>query len=196
VALVPGSRAAAPVWVLGGLVAAAGLAGVACSVRVYVVTRRSAWRASISTPFFLLTSAVGGLATVWWATLASAVVSGSTATDDAFAALGRPLPFVLAAFVLAKLLVESVAVRCVLRGERGRPGAALRLPADVRPVVIGRLACGIAGGIVLPLLGAAVISASAASWLALALGTGAAVLLVLGELLERTAFFAMSAPPR
>ena len=47
--------------VLGGMVAASGLAGVACSTMIYASTRRPFWNAGYTAVKFLLTCAVLGI---------------------------------------------------------------------------------------------------------------------------------------
>ena len=80
--------------------AVSGLAGVACSGMLYVVTRRPSWRASVTLPRFALGSLVGGAAV-------------------AFAAGGgRGAGLVLAAGLAAKLVWEA---RFVWRPGPGRP---------------------------------------------------------------------------
>jgi formate dehydrogenase iron-sulfur subunit len=79
---------------LGGAVALAGLAGVACSVMVYAATRRPSWRAGRVAADFALTAAGCGAATVAWA----ALVSGSTGVNGA-----RPLLAVVAVVLVAKV---------------------------------------------------------------------------------------------
>jgi formate dehydrogenase iron-sulfur subunit len=72
--------------------ATAGLAGVACSAMLYVVTRRPSWRAGVTLPRFALGSLVGGAAV-------------SLATGG-----GRTAGVVLGAGLAAKLLWEAVVV--------------------------------------------------------------------------------------
>ncbi|HEV7887861.1 MAG TPA: DmsC/YnfH family molybdoenzyme membrane anchor subunit, partial [Acidimicrobiales bacterium] len=56
-----------PMPLLGGAVAASGVAGVGCSVMIYASTGRASWRASAVAWKFARTSVVCGLATVLWA---------------------------------------------------------------------------------------------------------------------------------
>ncbi|HEV3498427.1 MAG TPA: hypothetical protein VHA34_18980, partial [Actinomycetes bacterium] len=67
--------------------ALAGLAGVACSGMLYVVTQRPSWRASVTGPRFFLGTVVGGAAVV-----------------------GRPGALVLAVALVAKLVWEAAAL--------------------------------------------------------------------------------------
>ena len=83
--------------------ATAGLAGVACSGMLYVVTRRPSWRATVTLPRFALGSLVGGAA------VASA------------AGGGRAAGVVLAVGLSAKLLWEAHLV--------WRPGRVVHAPA-------------------------------------------------------------------
>ena len=72
--------------------AAAGLAGVACSAMLYVVTRRPSWRAPVTVPRFALSGLVGGSAV--------AVAAGG----------GWPAALVLASSLAVKLAWEAVVV--------------------------------------------------------------------------------------
>jgi Fe-S-cluster-containing dehydrogenase component/DMSO reductase anchor subunit len=170
----PGSSRALPT-VLGAAVAASGLAGVACSVLIYTTTHRASWRPATVTSKFGLTAAVGGLATVMWASTVSAVARGGPQV-----AVGRSLPVLLAALMVLKLAAEA---------------AWMRLPhPQLRPTTMGRLATGLAGGVVLPLLLAGI--GGQPTWLGVVVATLALVGVVAGELLERSLFFTTASPPR
>ncbi|MGI8810878.1 MAG: DmsC/YnfH family molybdoenzyme membrane anchor subunit [Acidimicrobiales bacterium] len=77
---------------LQAVAAATGMAGVACSAMLYVVTRRPSWRAFHTLPRFALGSAVGGAAV--------ALAAGG----------GRSAAIVLAVALAAKLVWEAVTV--------------------------------------------------------------------------------------
>jgi len=108
VAVATGSR------VVEGAAAAAGLAGVACSGMLYVVTRRPQWRAALTGPRFGL----------------SALVSGAAVASAAGA--GRSVALVLVLALVAKLAWETV---YVWRATSGR----LRLVVGVATVVLAGL---------------------------------------------------------
>ncbi len=72
--------------------AVAGLAGVACSGMLYVVTRRPSWRAAVTMPRFVLGAIVGGAGV--------ALAAGG----------GRPAAVVLAVALAAKLTWEAAVV--------------------------------------------------------------------------------------
>lgn len=101
-----------PVPLVGAATAAAGIAGVACSVLIYVVTRRHRWRAVVTGPLFAGTTAVCGLA-------ATMVTSPTSARAGA-----------LAVVLLVKLAVERSWTR-----ERLALGLGGALLAPVVPVV-------------------------------------------------------------
>lgn len=86
---------------LGLVVAAAGVAGVGCSVLVYASTHRASWRAPLVAASFSLTTAVCGLSTVVWASSAA-----GTAVPHRTVAL-----VVLALLAVAKLFVSSTTWR-------------------------------------------------------------------------------------
>jgi DMSO reductase anchor subunit len=188
-----------PVTVLGGLVAAAGIAGVACSVKVYVVTRRAAWRATISGPKFALTTTVCGLATVYWASLFSSAVAGHAVAGNPVVTIGALIPLVLVALVVVELAWEAAVVRHLLGIGRWRRSSAAGGPGldpDLHVTVAARVGAAVIGGIALPFVLAAAIDPGSSSWLAFGLGSLMLAGIVAGELLERVVFFAVSTPPR
>jgi formate dehydrogenase iron-sulfur subunit len=85
---------AADSTLLQALAAGAGLAGVACSAMLYVVTRRPSWRMAVTGPRFALGCLVGGAAV--------AVIGGGGG--------GGPAGAVLAVGVAAKLAWEAAVV--------------------------------------------------------------------------------------
>ena len=165
-------------WASAGLaagVAAAGLAGVACSVLIYTTTHRSSWQPVPVAAKFGLTTAACGVATVLWASTVSQLVSGP-ATDAVF----RNLTLLLPGLIVAKLLVETAT-----------PGVR---HAQLRRTARARLAIGIMCGVALPAVLAAFAPESA--WVRLPLLTAVLAGVVIGELLERSLFFTTASPPR
>jgi Fe-S-cluster-containing dehydrogenase component/DMSO reductase anchor subunit len=159
--------------VLGAGAALAGAAGVFCSVMVYAATKRAHWRGSVTGFKFALTAAVLGIAAV-------AMVS-SFFTDTA----ARVLVPALMGITALKLLAEASTFRHL--GDRHHSvekRAALLMKGDLDRVTSGRFLCGGIGGLVLPVI--SLLSPSAPSFLPVA----TFLLLLAGELLERTLFFA------
>jgi formate dehydrogenase iron-sulfur subunit len=155
-------------------VAASGIAGVACSVLIYTTTHRASWQPAIVTSKFVLTAAVGGLATMIWASSVSAAIDGVSRVS-----LGPGLPVLLASFMVVKLAAEAAWMR--------RPHPQLRTRT------IGRFTAGLAGGVALPLLFAGIHGRP--SLLGAAMATLALAGVVAGELLERSLFFTTASPP-
>ncbi|MEX2658568.1 MAG: DmsC/YnfH family molybdoenzyme membrane anchor subunit [Acidimicrobiales bacterium] len=156
---------------LGAVMAATGVAGVACSVLIYARTRRVWWRTSATSVRFGLTTVVCGLA----------VVLGTSGDVH----LAGPL----AACVAVKLAWELSALFPV----GGRPDDDLHKTAQLlrgplAATLRWRIALGASGGLALP----AAVVLGGPRWLALA----AVALLVAGELVERRLFFTAAAPPR
>jgi formate dehydrogenase iron-sulfur subunit len=167
---------------LGVLVAVTGLAGVTCSVLVYHATRRPGWSAAGVGFKFLLTTVVLGLATTLVTLEGFAARLGDVATARAVAPVVEAAARLLAAAALLKLTGELLAFRHL--GDRrftARKRSALLMKNELRGYTLGRFTAGVAGGVLLPLLGRGLAAA--------AVGV---VLLTLGELLERTLFFAAS----
>lgn len=156
---------------LAGVVAASGIAGVACSVLLYARTRRTWWRARSTSVRFGLTTVVCGLAAVL-----------CTSGD-------RRLGALLAGAGALKLVWELAVVR-----HRRRPEdddlrkTVLLLSGPLRGPMQWRAGLGVVGSVALP----AVVAAGAPLWLAFV----ALPLLLAGELLERRLFFTAVVAPR
>ena len=164
------------VGALGVMVAVCGVAGVACSVMIYATTHRSSWRAVTVWWKFALTAALCGLGTVMWASTLSA------------RSIGRSALVTLAVLMVMKLIVEAAASRHQTR---------LLFSPDLRRTTMRRLASGLAGGVVVPLvLAATTLADGHTTWLGGLGVTLAFVLIVGGELLERSLFFTAASPPR
>jgi formate dehydrogenase iron-sulfur subunit len=157
--------------------AATGLLGVACSAMIYVDTQREFWRASQSFGKFFGTTLLLGLATVltavnsvdWPLTVALIItaVAKLAFENRIFLQLVDPDTFTLTSLnKTARLLTDEL-------------GLAARL----------RVACGIFGGVILPLV--FTMNHSVAG-----LAFGALALCVIGELLERYLFFTAVAPAK
>lgn len=154
---------------LGGMVAAIGVIGIACSVLIYHVTRKAWWTASLTGFKFFMTAAVLGLA--------STIV-----TERDLAVLSQ---LVVAACVIK--VVGELAVFVHLRDKRYTElkRSAVLLANDLRHWTQARFVAIAFGGIVIPLVAQPSLGSAIASF----------VLLVLGELLERTLFFAAASAP-
>jgi DMSO reductase anchor subunit len=161
---------------LGIMVAATGVVGLWSSVMIYATTHRRSWRTTTVAWKFSLTAAVCGLATVLWASTLSSRPIGRSALATL-------------ALLMAVKLVAEVAV--------SRQDAALLLSLDLRRTTIGRAAAGLAGGVLLPLtLASTTFADGRTTWLGAAALTLALLLIVAGELLERSLFFTTASPPR
>jgi formate dehydrogenase iron-sulfur subunit len=162
---------------LGWTVAALGLFVVACSVMVYHATRRAWWSAAIIGAKFFATTALLGLT----GTLVTVAIAG--------AELPRGARTALVALVIAAAAVKAASELAPLAHLRDRRYTALRRSAvlmtrDLRRWLIARFAA-LAVGLVL-LAAAPHAVATVASCL----------VLIAGELLERTLFFAAATADR
>jgi formate dehydrogenase iron-sulfur subunit len=174
-ACVHGSSPALLRDVLGWSVAALGIAGIACSVLIYHSTQRAWWRAPATSFKFFGTAALLGLAT----TIVTATLAGMHYV---------PRLAQLVAVASAIKLLGELAVLLHLRDRRHTElkRSAILLTRDLRHWTFARFVALGAGGIV---------AAANTSQPSLGLGATCLVLLVIGELLERTLFFAASAAP-
>jgi Fe-S-cluster-containing dehydrogenase component/DMSO reductase anchor subunit len=180
---------------LAAAVAAAGVAGLFCSVMVYHVVRRPFWRASIGGVKFAGTALVLGLSA---ALLCSDVAAALGLAPDGAALVGRDraLGLGLLAATLAKLAFEA-ALLIHLRDNRLTPmrRSALLVRGPLAQPSLFRLMLGISGGVALPLL---LLVDGGATSPALRSAFAAAALIALfgGEIAERFLFFAAVVRPK
>ncbi|MGZ4760596.1 MAG: DmsC/YnfH family molybdoenzyme membrane anchor subunit [Acidimicrobiales bacterium] len=194
---------ASPPWRRGLAVAVAvtGVVGVSCSALIYAATRRRWWRLARSGPLFALTAAIGGGALLLVVATAAAASQGRVELVATLATATRPL----AVLVLVASAVQVFAELPVLTHRRDvRPDprhehlhrTARLLTGDLHRTLVLRLAAGIVGGVLLPIVILAMAGATEPSGGAIvAVGALALALVVLGELTARRLFFlAVSAP--
>jgi DMSO reductase anchor subunit len=169
---ITGAGSAALRDLLGTAVAATGLIGIACSVLIYHATKKAWWTVSITGFKFFMTAALLGIA--------------STILLVSSRELAAQLSHVVVAASAIKLAGE-LTVLVHLRDKRYTElkRSAVLLVNDLRRWSIGRIAALVLGGIVLPIAGPPSLTRAVIS-----LG-----LLVTGELLERTLFFAAASSP-
>ena len=169
---------------LGLGVALSGLAGVICSVMIYDFTQRPFWNGPETLAKFLGTTAVLGLATLF------ATLSISPGAHPQLTEQGPLLCRLIGLFTVVKLLSElRVLWHLRDRSNTTQRRSAQLLMGELRPIVGFRLAVGVLGGLLLPLL---LLSQPMTAWSpeflsSLALTSGG--LLLIGELSERFLFF-------
>jgi DMSO reductase anchor subunit len=161
-----------------------GVLGVFCSVMVYVATRREPWSAARTGIAFFGTTLVLGCAAVF------AVSAFTLPLDHGSGSGSRDAPRALLWFVIAGSAIKLAVEASALLRVRDRRRSALKRMAlvmlgDLAPLTRARFACGVAGGLVLPLVGLGVLDAGATR----ALSVAVLATLLAGELLERTLFF-------
>ncbi len=180
---------------LGAAVALSGIVGIACSVMLYVATRRSFWRASQSGPRFFLSAALQGLAlSVFFA----------IAADYAGVAMAEgSLPTLLHAVIgvaACKLCFEASIFSHLRRTQvSDLKRTALLMKGELSGITQMRFALGMLGGIFMPALLTTFVvdgglQTSSSAPLVIALLSGAAI--TCGELMERSLFFMAAAAPR
>lgn len=188
-------------WVvpyLGGVVAATGVIGVLCSVMIYVVTRREFWNFGLTTLKFALTSTVLGIAVTWLSILVFGALIDSPIAHELAQNAGGPLVPMLVVAMAIKLLVELSLLRHLLfRHNSPLKRSARLLIGPLSSSLFARIACGLLGGVFMPLFILRELDNQSQQSLpgAIAVGMLFTACLV-GELLERYHFFAASASPR
>jgi len=180
------------------LAAAAGIAGVVCSVMVYAATKREHWGGSLTGLKFGLTTLVLGVATVL---MVSTVAALATAVPGAAPFSSTPLFHQLCVALGIGALVKLGFELSILRHVRDPHHSVLKRSAllmmrDLRRVTLARFICGALGGLALPALALAIASRAAdgAPPLVGAVTVAIFALCLAGELGERYLFFA-AAPP-
>jgi len=178
--------------VLGTLVVGSGLAGVGCSVMLYVKTAREWWSGARTAFRFYATAVVLGLAT----TLVTLLAFGCGPGGSVCAGVS------LAARVLAIATGVKVAweasILIHLRDKQFGPlkRTASLLLGDLKQEAGARIALGLAGGVLAPLIIAHLADSGDQSPSALILAALGFAALVVAELLERALFFRAASPPR
>jgi formate dehydrogenase iron-sulfur subunit len=183
--------------VLDDGVAAAGLAGVVCSVKVYAVTQRRWWSFGRTFTRFALTTFAGGASLLIALVVLMAAARGVEALSEVMGAAVRPLALLVMAATLVELVTEvAVLVPVCRRGDGELARSARLLAGDLRRLFIGRGVAGLVGGVLVPIV-LVVMATSGTPSIAVALvGALASLAAVMaGALIGRRLFFlAVSAP--
>jgi formate dehydrogenase iron-sulfur subunit len=180
---------------LGLAVAGVGAVGIGCSAMIYIVTGKRWWRARETVPKFVLTAVAAGTAFI----LAVATIAAGI-TDAGVAVLTSAAPLLLV--VVGATVLKLAGELAMFRHLRDREMTELRrtallLRGDLERWTAARVAAGVAGGVLLPLV-------LFASWgqprpsmpASVALALIMVVLVAAGELLERWTFFTAVSSPR
>ncbi len=181
--------------VLGGLVAASGLAGVACSTMIYASTRRPFWNAGYTAVKFFLTCAVLGIPIALCMRLGVTALASESATNETPERLVRSLCAWLVGAAAAKLIAEA-AIFGWLGARTFTPlrRTALLMTGELARVTTWRFLLGIVGGVAIP--GALLIQGVPATPFALAMAVLMLLFCFAGELCERFLFFAAVVAPK
>ncbi len=184
---------------LGWSVAATGVAGVFCSVMIYVFTQRECWSFTRVVVRFTLTAALLGVAATWLSVLIATVIGPSAELAAVVRRYGPLLCGTLIVLTIAKLAWEASIFRHLLLG-RMTPlkRSAVLLTHELSSVTLARFALGLLGGVLMPLFLLSQLPAlSSANLVQFTATTGLLfVACVAGELLERYLFFTACAAPR
>ena len=182
--------------VLGGSVVAAGLAGVFCSMMIYVFTQRPFWSGSRTFVKFSLTTVWLGLSTVLAVSLMAAGLSDSLGVRELMGDYGRWLCQGIVCVASAKLLYEA-SLFGHLASKQATPlnRSARLMVGELGVWTQCRFATGLIGGIALPLAMLNQPDTVPGATLA-ALGLASFGLSLIGETLERTLFFTAAVAPR
>jgi Fe-S-cluster-containing dehydrogenase component len=171
---------------LGWATAVSGVIGVFCSAMIYHDTRREFWRLPLSGGKFFATTLLLGATT---ALLGASCLSGIPRLTAALAALvttGAIAKFAVELPIFRRLEVEDYSplykTALLLKGELGLSHRC-------------RVACGVVGGIGLPiLLALQSLAATQPAWLVITEASSALALCLIGELIERRLFFVAVQP--
>jgi len=161
--------------------ALAGVAGVFCSVMVYVATRREQWSGTQTGIKFFGTMLALGSATVYAvAIFTKPLPNGSLSTPT-------PLLWLVFAAIAIKLAAEASTLgHANARQNSVLKRMALVMTGELKPITMARFLCGATGGLLLPyVLSAGALGAGPTR----ALTVGMLLVLLTGELLERYLFF-------
>ncbi len=178
--------------------AATGLFGIFASAMIYAVTGREFWNFVPTIIKFGLTSAVLGIAAMWLSILLFSLFDDSPGARLLSDSVGPRLVQLLIVCTAAKLIVEGALFRFLL-DRRNSPlkRSARLLTGTLSTSLLARWACGLLGGIAMPLLVPSELLKSGAPGPQLVISVGMLVTAcIIGELLERYHFFAACSAPR
>lgn len=187
---------------LGWLTAASGGLGVACSVMIYVKTKRPSWNGPRTTAKFTLTSLVLGLPVALLVSLAACYGNSDLTAHTVMRDYGQTLCRWLIVVVACELALEA-SVLLWLRSREHSPmkRTALLLSGELSMTTLLRNFFGVMGGALLPLvlLSDKAITPGETGFDPLFLGmivVLSTALLLIGELIERYLFFAACVSPK
>ena len=187
---------------LGLVTALTGSAGVTCSVMIYVKTQRPFWSGPRTGSTFFLTCVVLGLPIALLVSLVACYGSKELATHSIMRNYGQSLCRWLMVAVAMKLGIES-SILMWLRQRRFTPlkRTAILLTGELSMTNVLRYFFAAMGGLLLPLvlLSSKATDASSEGYQPLFMGLIVLLvvgLLLIGEILERTLFFAASVAPK
>jgi DMSO reductase anchor subunit len=178
--------------VLGTVVVGSGLAGVGCSVMLYVKTAREWWSGARTAFRFYATATVLGLGTTLVTLLAFGCGPGGRVCA------GVSLAARLLAIVTGVKLAWEASILLHLGDKQLGPlkRTASLLLGDLKDEAGARLVLGICGGVLAPLAVARLADTGDSSHGPLVLAALGLAALVVGELVERALFFRAASPPR
>ena len=183
--------------VVGWSVGAFGLLGVFCSVMIYAFTQRAFWSFPLTATRFALTTALLGIAATWVTLLALAVINNGPVTR-LLVRRGDLICEALMIVTVAKLGFEALVFRhLLLKQTTPLKRSALLMTGPLVRWTQARFACGLLGGVLMPLILRSLIGEVAPSSVSMLLTSAVlANACLVGELLERYLFFAAVASPR
>jgi len=138
---------------LGSAAALAGLAGIACSMKIYADTRRPFWDVVVTGPKFFATALVLGLPAALLICLGATLCSSDLTIAGVMAAYGKTLCAWLFVAASGKLLFESL-IFVSLRHRQPTPlrRTAQLMKGELGLVTMQRFFFGLIGGVILPAL--------------------------------------------
>ncbi len=183
-------------WLLRPAAALSGLAGVFCSIMIYVDTRRAFWSFPLTGTKFALTGLVLGLPAVVLVSLLGASWTGSMSVDDVMSRFGRKLLEWQMAATLAKLGVDALVLSHLReRKQTALKRTALLLTGELSRTAMRRGLFGFVGGVAWPAFLVFGRVNFHPSVLIAAVGLSLFVAL-LGEFVERGLFFTAAVAPK
>jgi DMSO reductase anchor subunit len=180
-----------PPWLQNAASAATvvtGLVAVFCSAMIYVATRKPLWNFRRTTAMFYLSAAVLGTST----TLVVLLMSPRNMAKAEALAMG-PLVIGLCATLMLSTLLKLAAEASVFAHASKLPRTAMSQSAELmrdrfRSVTASRFACGVLGGLLLPVI-LLLYSLADSTLVACMLAAVSLAVLLAGEVAERFLFF-------
>ncbi|MDF1744561.1 MAG: dimethyl sulfoxide reductase anchor subunit [Gimesia sp.] len=183
--------------IAGRVVGLLGIAGIFCSIMIYVFTKREFWSFESTSVKFSLTAILLGITSTWLVILVLNLADNSPESNLLLALAGPLLSKALIVTSIIKLIFEASLFRYLFHRQNSPlKRSALLMSGELSNVTLARFACGILGGILMPAFLLNHQTQPLQYIILIFIVCMMFIACLAGELLERYLFFSAVAAPR